>query len=213
MNVPTSDTWVKRELVTADAMNRRVRDAHLWLYNRPYARVTGRQYGSASTTSGSYPSDTISPGPFTGNAWKTHPFYVPGTGVRKTNEFDSTGGLMTPTGANGAVWKLVAPVDGLYEIIYSGVLETSSKPVNVHLRLGVNVTADTQYGSSGYTVGSEVGGHVSDTRHVGDICVVLPLQAGDAVSAGAVSDKTFWLGNIDLPDRTSLSMQWVGRYA
>ncbi|MFJ2244845.1 hypothetical protein [Streptomyces sp. NPDC087862] len=214
MATPLVHVWNQREIVTADTMNKYVRDPHKFLYAPPACKVTAKQRG---TYTGSNPADAVDRGawlPF--NQWKTVPFYPPGKGTKKGEEYDTTGGLMTKANSSGHVWNLVAPEDGLYAVTFSCVLETNGESNNVHFRLGKDQRTDADWTSGYASFASHCPGrahYASDGtgRYVAHITSTINLKKDQTMSAGGVADKDFLLGRYNLPGRSSLEMRWVGR--
>ncbi|UFQ16422.1 MULTISPECIES: hypothetical protein [Streptomyces] len=213
MATPLVHIWRQREVVTAETMNRYLRDVHKFLYNPPACRVSFRQRG---THSNSNPADAVDRGkwlPF--NKWTTIPMYEPGKGPRPTEEYDTTGGAMIkPTGS--VLWRLTAPEDGLYSVTFGGIIETNGQPNNVHFRLGRNQLVDGDWTSGYAPFASHCPGAVQHasyaSRYDASIHTTIQLKAGETVSAGGVADKDFILGRADMPNRSFLELRWVGRY-
>lgn len=94
--------------------------------------------------------------------------------------------------------------------MFSGVGETVVTATEAHFRLGIDILEDSDFGAGG--IGDEGGGKVSTTRFYGDISTTIPLKAGDTVSAGLAMNEPFYMGDENLPDRTYMSVRWIGRY-
>lgn len=208
MSLPEITSWRHREVITAQKMNSRIGTVHRYLYQPPSARVTGRQAGSdpGSPT----PPGTYIPGWIAANVWRSFLFWDPGTGVQPDQEWDTTGGAMLSR-AQGIVTRLRAPEDGVYEVVFGGVLDAQASPNNVHFRVG---------GLRGYEedwpqapiYASQVPGHSSAERFVGGINTMLALRAGDTIAAAGICDQPHYLGAQSAPGRTFLSARWIGRY-
>ncbi|MFD5050424.1 hypothetical protein [Streptomyces tendae] len=214
MATPLVHIWRQREVVTADTMNRYVRDVHKFLYAPPACKVTLRQRGSFS---GSNPADAIDRGKWlTFNKWLTYPIYEPGKGTAPGEEYDNTGGSMAVPNSSGNVWRLIAPEDGLYAVTFGGVIETNGEANNVHLRLGKNQFTDSDWTSGYASFASHCPGRVhhatnGSSRYMGSISTTINLKKGETVSAGGVADKDYVLANRTMPGRSFLEMRWVGR--
>ncbi|ARZ66922.1 hypothetical protein SMD11_1261 [Streptomyces albireticuli] len=210
MATPTVHIWRQREIVTADTMNRFVRDVHTFLYRPPACKVTARQRGSHSgaNASGAYGRGWI---PF--NSWTTIPWSAPGRGTQPAEEYDPSG--MAKPGEGEAVWRLVAPEDGLYAVTFGGVIETNGEANNVHFRLAKNQMTDGQWNTGSAVFASHCPGRTQATdgvsRYIGSISTTINLARGETVSAAGIADKDFILGRSDVPGRSFLEMRWVGR--
>ncbi|MFG2228040.1 hypothetical protein [Streptomyces sp. NPDC048644] len=200
--------------MTADAMNKYVRDVHSFLYRPPACKVMARQRGSYS---GADPADAYGRGkwlPF--NAWAAFPLYVPGNGTSHGEEYDTTGGEMTQPSSSGVLWRLTAPENGIYAITFGGVLEANGEPHNAHFRVGKNQRSDADWSSGHASFASHCPGRVhyakdGTSRYIGSIATTISLKKSDTISAGAVSDKDFVLARRSLPGRSFLEMRWIGR--
>lgn len=211
MATPLVHIWRTREIVTADTMNRFVRDAHAFLLRTPACRVSARQRG---THPNSAPGDAYGRGWLAFNTWTSLPWFAPGKGTRPADEYDPSG--MARPGDGGILWRLTAPEDGLYAVSFGGVIETNGEAANVHFRLGKNVLADDQWNSSAvfaaHCPGRALTAGDGTSRYIGSMSTTINLKRGDTVSAAGIADKDFVLGRSDLAGRSFLELRWVGRH-
>ncbi|MER5441116.1 hypothetical protein [Streptomyces sp. NPDC002790] len=213
MATPLVHIWRQREVVTADTMNKYIRDVQKFLYTPPACKVTLRQRG---TFVGSNPADAIDKGKWlTFNKWLTYPLYAPGEGSAPSEEYDNTGGAMTST-STANLWRLTAPEDGIYAVTFGGVIETNGEANNVHFRLGKNQLVDGDWTSGRAPFASHSPGRVHHAsngsgRYIGSITTTINLKQNETVSAGAVADKDFVLANRAMHGRSFLELRWVGR--
>ncbi|WKK23023.1 hypothetical protein QZH56_30435 [Streptomyces olivoreticuli] len=215
MPIPQNPPWARREVVTAAMMNARIRDPHRFLYQPPSCRVTARQRGTYKDGSVNWtPGDALDSGKLSGR-WFTFAWYLPGQGLQPATEFDTAKLAQPDATAAGVPYalRLYAPEDGRYSVTFGGVIDApGTKPLNMHVKLGKNVTADSMWTDDAHVLASSSPGRSNITRGYGSLTATVRLKAGESVSAGGICDQPFLLGNKELPGRSFFSMRWVGRY-
>ncbi|MFD5050425.1 hypothetical protein [Streptomyces tendae] len=128
-----------------------------------------------------------------------------GSGVGATHSYDTTGGLMSKDPA-----KIVAPIDGLYELSFgiilravSGTLTFALAAANINLTGGKDIAARPIV-----RVGC---GRASAAEKIGAGSATVALKAGDFVSLAVHADNPFYLGDGSYAQMIShLELRWVG---
>ncbi|MBT2383863.1 hypothetical protein [Streptomyces sp. ISL-11] len=197
-------------------MNARIRDPHRFLYRSPSCWATARQRGTHKDSSVNWaPADALDSGKLPASRWVTFAWYLPGQGLQPSAEFDSAN-LVQPGATAGRTpyaLRLTAPEDGRYSVAFGGVIDTpNTTPLNMHVKLGKNVTDDSLWTDAAHVIASSSPGRSNGSRGYGSIAATVRLKKGESVSAAGISDQPFLLGNKTLPGRSFFSMRWVGRY-
>ncbi|GHF38683.1 hypothetical protein GCM10010218_19860 [Streptomyces mashuensis] len=195
-------------------MNARIRDLHRFLYRPPSCWVTSRQRGTHKDGSVNWaPADALDPGKLTG--WTTFSWYPPGQGLQPDSEFDTAKLALPEATAGGTPYalRLTAPEDGRYSVAFGGVIDTpGATPLNMHVKLGKNITADSMWTDDSHVIASSSPGRSNGSRGYGSLTATVRLKKGESVSAAGIADQPFLLGNKSLPGRSFFSVRWVGRY-
>lgn len=195
----TGGEWGNRNVITAADMNKYVRDVHRFLVNPPSCRLSVKQNGNSTTFQ------------TTTGGWSSFYFAMPDTGADPANEWDTSGGQMATADANGFVHAVKAPVDGIYQITFSGMFYTKTASVNNNSRIGKNITTDANWNNSygPFAAMSPVKTQLTSAfQYSVSYSLVAPFWKNDAVSVGIAGDNSQYTG--DTTSKGFISMEWIG---
>ncbi|MCZ4119045.1 hypothetical protein [Streptomyces sp. H39-S7] len=195
----TSEYWSDRNAITADDMNKNVRDIHRFLVNPPSCRLSVKQNGSAT----SYQT--------TASGWSSFYFAMPKAGQNPTREWDTSGGQMATADANGFVRAIKAPTDGIYAITFSGMFYTKTVSANNNSRIGKNITTDANWNNTygPFAAMSPVKTPLTTSnQYAVSHTSIARLWKDDGVSVGVASDNSQYTG--DATTKGFISMTWIG---
>ncbi|MER5441117.1 hypothetical protein [Streptomyces sp. NPDC002790] len=183
-------TWANGQKITPDDMKTYVSDALRGFMEAPACRRTIANQASEQKAA---------------KTWYPVTLERVGSGVGATHSYDNTGGQMSKDPV-----KVVAPIDGLYELSFGIILRAVSGTLTYALAAAnINQTNGGQIAAK--PIVRTGCGRSSAAEKVGAGSATVALKAGDFVSLAVHADDAFYIGDGSYAQMIShFELRWVG---